>query len=742
MRGVERNNKNTSGIHVKNQISIHTKKHTMKKTKDRTKTPHEIMMKVVKCATRRRLVFFTLTFLLTAFATLLMMDLYWRMGYNFPTIINTILFFILFWQISFGAMHTLFGLFSRPRKRIFDHITQTIADDKEDIPLGSTAILMPCYNEETKRVYEGIRTIYKSIEKTGQIEHFDFFILSDSTNPDRWVPEEAFWLELCQQLNAFGRIHYRRRENNFHKKAGNVADFLRSWGKRYRYMLCLDADSIMSGECIVNLGKIMEKNPNVGICQTAPIIVRGETLYARMMQFASNFYGSVFQTGLNYWQQEGGNFWGHNAILRIEPFMEYCALPKLPGKEPFGGKILSHDFVEAALMRKAGWFVWLAYDQSGSWEEGPPDLIESAKRDRRWCQGNLQHTWLVLSKGLFPTNRIHMINGIMSYASSLIWLMFLLVTSFIIYRQSVSGLSMLTVPSMIDFLNVSVNQEGFIIFFITIGVLFTPKICCVLRKIFSKQEAINFGGRLNIILSVFVETVLSALIAPVLMIFNSKFVIFTLLGKGVSWGTQNRSSGDGIAFSTAVRTHWFQTLLGLVWAYYAYRSGSAFFWWLSPIFISLILSIPVSILLSKTSAGDFFKKMGIFLIPSDVNPPEELSFIKSNLAKDRFTYPKGEAYRNNSGILNLIADPYINALHTMLRYEKNSELEKLDPNSIPDYANKLLQDGVDSLSALELQRVVDNPILLRWLHEQVWLRPADKLHKSWQKIVFKNIKTV
>ncbi len=714
----------------------------MKKKKKNTMEPNEQMLKAVKYATGRRLLFFTLTFLLTAFATLLMMDLYWRIGYTFTTILNTILFSILFWQIAFGAMHTLFGLFSRPRKHIFDHITQTISVDKEDIPLGSTAILMPCYNEETKRVYEGIRTIYNSIEKTGQIEHFDFFILSDSTNPDRWVPEETFWLELCQQLNGFGRIHYRRRENNFHKKAGNVADFLRSWGKRYRYMLCLDADSIMSGECIVNLVKIMEKNQNVGICQTAPIIVRGETLYAKMMQFASNFYGSVFQTGLNYWQQEGGNFWGHNAILRIEPFMEYCALPKLPGKEPFGGKILSHDFVEAALMRKAGWFVWMAYDLSGSWEEGPPDLIESAKRDRRWCQGNLQHTWLVLSKGLFPTNRIHMINGIMSYASSLIWLIFLLLTSFVIYRQSVSGLTILTVPSMIDFLNISVNAEGLIVFLITISVLFTPKICCILRKIFSSREAVNFGGRFNIISSVVAETVLSALIAPVLMMFNSKFVIFTLLGKGVGWSTQNRSSKDGIAVSTAVRTHWFQTLLGIVWAILAYRSGSAYFWWLSPIFISLILSIPVSILLSKVSAGNFFNKMGLFLIPSDISPPEELTFIQSNLKKDRFTYPKGRAYKNNSGILNLITDPYINALHTILRNEKHAKFDKIDSNSMPQYAEKLLQDGVNSLSALELKKVVDNPVLLCLLHEQVWLRPADKLHESWQKIVFKNIRSV
>ena len=709
----------------------------MKKTKNETNSPSELMRLILKQATKRRLFFFTLTFLLTAFATLLMMDLSWRLGYNFPKIINTILFFIMFWQISFGAMHALFGLFSRPRKRLFDHITQTISVNSENIPLASTAILIPIYNEETKRVYEGIRTIYHSIEKTGQIEHFDFFILSDSTNPDRWVAEESFWFELCQQLNGFGRIHYRRRKNNFHKKAGNVADFLRSWGKRYRYMLCLDADSIMSGNCIVNLVKIMEKNSNVGICQTAPINVRGETLYARMMQFASNFYGSVFQTGLNYWQQEGGSFWGHNAILRIDPFMEYCALPKLPGKEPLGGKILSHDLVEAALMRKAGWFVWLAYDLSGSYEEGPPDLIESAKRDRRWCQGNLQHTWLVISKGLFPTNRMHMFNGILSYVGSLVWLFFLLVTSFIIYRQSVSGLSIITVPSMIDFLNVSVNQEGLIIFFLTVAVLFMPKVCCILKKIFNRKEAADFGGRLNILFSVIAETVLSALIAPILMLFHSKFVIYTLLGKGVSWGTQNRSAKDGISLNSAVKTHWFHTFIGIIWTIFAYRSGSLFFWWLSPIFVSLILSIPLSIALSKVSIGDFFKKIGVFLIPSEVNPVDELLFIEKNLEKKMFTYPEGRAYKNNSGILSLVTDPYINALHTTLISEKNAESEKTDPKLVMEYADKLLLEGVNALSAKELKSITNSPVILGWLHEQVWLRPHDKLHDSWRKIVHK-----
>src|SRR5690606_34363050 len=139
---------------------------------------------------------------------------------------------------------------------------------------------------------------------------------------------------------------------NTNRKAGNIADFCRRWGRRYRYMIVLDADSVMNGATFVKLVRLMERNPNVGLIQTAPILVRAETMFARVFQFAVRLYGPVFISGVNYWQQGDGNYWGHNAIIRLAPFMEHCALPGLPGREPLGGRILSHDFVEVALLRR------------------------------------------------------------------------------------------------------------------------------------------------------------------------------------------------------------------------------------------------------------------------------------------------------------------------------------------------------------------------------------------------------
>src|SRR5580704_14605153 len=317
---------------------------------------------------RRRFVFFSSVFGLTSLATWFVADLYWREleGLSGLEIVLLALFVPLFAQISVGFCTAFAGFYVINRGGDSSRITASSPPGAEP-RLASTAIVMPIYNEDVSRVFEGLRVVYTSVQQTPGADLFDFFILSDSNQPNQWIREEVAWAELCKQVGGFGKIFYRKRRQPINKKAGNVADFLRRWGRRYRYMVVLDADSI----------------------------VNGATLYARLQSFANRLYSPLFLAGLNYWQQGDGNYWGHNAIIRVQPFMAHCALPDLPGSEPFGGRILSHDFVEAALMRKAGWAVWLAQDLDGTYEEGPPTVIDNAKRDRRWCQGNLQHTWLL-----------------------------------------------------------------------------------------------------------------------------------------------------------------------------------------------------------------------------------------------------------------------------------------------------------------------------------------------------------
>jgi membrane glycosyltransferase len=386
---------------------------------------------------RRRFLFFSTIFAFTSIATWFMADLLWRGGLSGVEIALLVLFVILFAHVAAGFCTALVGFYVINRGGDSSRITNTL-QPAEDAPLASTAIVMPVFNEDVSRVFEGLRVVFRSVQETRKLEHFDFFVLSDSNQPNQWIQEEVAWLELCKQVGGFGKIFYRKRRHSINKKAGNVADFLRRWGRRYRYMIVLDADSIMTGRALVQLVQLMERNPAAGIIQTAPRIVNGETLFARVQSFASRLYSPLFLAGLNYWQQHEGNYWGHNAIIRVQPFIEHCALPDLPGSEPFGGRILSHDFVEAALMRKAGWGVWLAGDIEGTYEEGPPTLIDSAKRDRRWCQGNMQHAWLLTARGFRAANRFHLLMGVMGYVSSPLWLLFMMLCTIHVFAQVTS----------------------------------------------------------------------------------------------------------------------------------------------------------------------------------------------------------------------------------------------------------------------------------------------------------------
>ena len=260
---------------------------------------------------------------------------------------------------------------------------------------------MPIYNEAPSRVFSAVQAIYEDVEATGLGDAFDYFFLSDTTDPNIWIAEERALLAMRERLPG-ARIYYRRRRKNVARKAGNIADFVMRWGAAYPQMVVLDADSLMTADAIVRLAAAMEADPDAGIIQSLPLIVNRNTAFARLQQFAARIAGPVIAAGLAAWMGRDGNYWGHNAIIRTRAFADHCGLPDLPGRPPFGGHILSHDFVEAALMRRAGYAVTMLPTLGGSFEESPPSLIDLAARDRRWCQGNLQHIRVLPSARLRP----------------------------------------------------------------------------------------------------------------------------------------------------------------------------------------------------------------------------------------------------------------------------------------------------------------------------------------------------
>ena len=260
------------------------------------------------------------------------------------------------------------------------------------------ALLVPTYNESPGRVIARLQAIYESVTASGRLAHFDFFILSDTTDPAIWLREEAQYLDLLERTQS-RQIFYRHRSKNIARKSGNIGEWITRFGGVYLGMVILDADSLMTGDTIVRISAALEENPHVGLIQTLPMIVNGQSLFARIQQFAGRLYGPMLARGISWWHGPEGNYWGHNAAIRVKAFADHASLPLLTGRKPFGGHILSHDFVEAALMRRAGWAIIMAPSLLGSYEEVPPSIAEYASRDRRWCQGNLQHTKVLTANG-------------------------------------------------------------------------------------------------------------------------------------------------------------------------------------------------------------------------------------------------------------------------------------------------------------------------------------------------------
>ncbi|MDR0353209.1 MAG: glucans biosynthesis glucosyltransferase MdoH [Opitutaceae bacterium] len=688
--------------------------------------------------TRRRRVFFTLVFLLTSLGSWLMADLLWNDDQRFTFTDGALLalFIVLFAQISTGFIIAMLGLLTMCRRHgDSSRILATLAPGEEP-RLAGTAIVMPVFNEDVSRVFEGLRVIFRSIKETGKLEHFDFFILSDSNQPNQWIQEEVAWVELCKQEGGFGKIFYRKRRQQINKKAGNVADFLRRWGRSYRYMTVLDADSIMTGEALVRLVALMEKNPSAGIIQTAPRLVNGETLYSRLQQFANRLYSPLFLAGLNYWQQDTGNYWGHNAIIRVQPFIDHCALPELPGSEPFGGRILSHDFIEAALMRKAGWSVWLAGGIEGTYEEGPPTLIDSAKRDRRWCQGNMQHSWLLLAKGFRPCNRLHLLMGVMAYVSSPLWLLFLLFSTWHIHELITDGMTGSRAMTTVELFGRALRvPDAVTLFALTLLLLFLPKFISLSQALRHGGQAARFGGRARLLASTLLEIVLSALLAPVNMLFNSKFVATTLLGQGVSWITQRRGAGedDGTDWREAILTHYPHMLIGLAWGAGAWLLSPILYWWLSPVLAGMVFSIPLSILLGKLNLGRAAQKAGLFLTPEETRPPLELARLRSNLETCYKHMRPLETLRADYGLLQAVLDPYVNAVHVSMLRQRTPGEEARD--YFAHLRERLLREGPDALQPKEKLSLLLDAESMIWLHRELWRTPAAALAEWWRLAV-------
>ena len=631
-----------------------------------------------------------------------------------------VLFAILFGWVSAGFWTAMAGLVLLVAGTDRYAITSGAKRDAAIDPEARVAIVMPICNENVARVFAGLSASYESLARTGELAHFDFFVLSDTSNPDIRVAELDAWLAMCRAVDGFGRVFYRWRQHRIKRKSGNIADFCRRWGSRYRYMVVLDADSVMSGGCLTALLRLSEANPDVGIVQTAPHAAGRETLYARVQQFATSVYGPLFTAGLHFWQLGESHYWGHNAIIRVAPFMRYCALGRLPGHGTLSGEILSHDFVEAALMRRAGWRVMIAYDLDGSYEEMPPNLVDELTRDRRWCRGNLMNFRLFLMRGLHAAHRAVFMSGVMAYLSALLWFVSLILSTALLAVHTLSAPKYFIEPFQMFPLWPEWHPEWAIaLFSATAVLLFLPKILGAL--LIAARGAAQYGGRARLALSVVGEMLLSAMLAPIRMLFHSQFVVGAFVGWAIHWQSPMREDSE-TTWHEALRRHGAHTLLGVLWAAGIYWLNPPFLWWLLPIVGALMLSIPLSVYTSRLQPGRRLRAARLFLIPEETQPPEEIRAMMDRVA----------AAPTPPGFVDAVVDPATNALACAAAVARFTRTALVRNERLHD-VDIAVVEGPGALSAASKLRLLGDPIALSRLHWRVWTSPD--AHAVWRDAI-------
>ena len=481
---------------------------------------------------------------------------------------------------------------------------------------GRTAVLVPVYNEDPVVTFARVAAMYRSIREAEPAMQVDFAILSDTRDAALGRREE-FWLErLLRETGGEGHIFYRRRAANTGKKAGNIEDFIKTSGAAYDYALILDADSLMEGATVAEMVRRMEAEPRLGLLQSLPKVVRAQSRFGRAMQFSASFYSPVFARGLAHMQGETGPFWGHNALVRMRAFAECCGLPVLSGTPPFGGHILSHDYVEAALLARGGWEVRLDEDLEGSYEEGPENIVDHAKRDRRWCQGNLQHSRLLAAPRLRAWSRFVFVQGILSYVAPLFWGGFLLAS----IADAMAQRQPDYFPEPYQLFPVFPSDQTTKAIGLAIGIfglLVLPKLLIVVESAITGR-ARGFGGAPAALRSMLAELLLSSLIAPLMLMYQSRSVIQVVLGRDGGWPPNNRGDGT-LTLAEAFAASRFIVMTGAGGMIATWHFAPALVPWMIPVALPMILA---PVIIARTSRPG--RSNAVWAIPAEAREPELL----------------------------------------------------------------------------------------------------------------------
>jgi membrane glycosyltransferase len=517
-------------------------------------------------------------------------------GLDVWDILLLVLFLPLFGWVAFGFIGAAIGFVLLMGGNIPGYIAPPVPRTRLS---GRTAVVMPIHEEDVGEVFTRVAAMIRSIAHTANAPAIDFFVLSDS-KPESGAAEERAWAELAAGSPV--PLYYRRRTINTARKPGNLADWVQRFGGAYDYMTVLDADSLMSGSTIVALIDAMEQRPTIGLIQTVPLVIGATTIFQRWMQFANRLYGPVASAGLLWWWGGEASFWGHNAIVRVRAFAESCGLPELPGQAPFGGHIMSHDIVEAALLRRRGWNVHTV-TMNGSYEETPPSLVDHAIRDRRWAQGNLQHVPLLGSAGFHWISRLQLLVGASAYVTSPLWLLLILAALAQQLRVSDAVIAASTTNVLL----------------LTIVLLFGPKVMALIWALSDPVRRKSFGGGRALLRSVGSEMLLSILMAPATMLTQTFDVVSILRGKRSEWAAQARGR-NGFEVGEAIPLYRWHLALGAAFLLVTPFAPAAAAW-LAPVTIGLLASPWLASWTSHIQRHTDRRKAPLFTVPTEPSDP-------------------------------------------------------------------------------------------------------------------------
>ncbi len=565
--------------------------------------------------------------------------------------------------------------------------------------LPRTAVLMPVYHEDPDQVFGAVAAMREDLAHRPEAAAFEFFVLSDSHDPAKVLDEERAlrWARADDSAATPATIplYYRRRLRNVGKKSGNLANFFERWGERYVYAIVLDADSLMRAEAMVRMVRRMEAEPRLGLLQAGLDIHHARTLFARSQQFVSSCVGRMFNRGLAAWADDEANYYGHNAVIRVSAFLECCALPELQGRPPLGGQILSHDFVEAAMLCREGWAVRIADDVDGSWEEFPPTLPQYVARDRRWCQGEMQHLRILLVAGFKPMSRVHLAVGASSYLAGLAWLLFLVTGLLVTATGSASRVS---------------PEISIILLVATLIALLGPRLLGWLGVVADRTASAAHGGRVRLTVSLVLEMILAALLAPLLMVHQARAVLGVITGRTVQWGPQRRRAGDSrwaIARGEVIATVIGAGFLALiVWA------APDLLWWLAPVWIPLLLAMPIAVVASSVGLGLWLARLRLLQVPAESHPDP----VDRRAEELRAAGHAREGWRQ---FRDIVLDPVFLAAHCAT-LPGNGAAAPPPQEVLIAARERARRLGPAELTVDDRQLLASDAESMRWLHLHAW----------------------